>query len=136
MSVNRNIWVLILSAGFFMLSCSQSEPNCTLIKRGHFYYFSKILRDKVLVERNDSMQSESRGGKVVSKSKILWKSNCSYEMYVNLLNDNLSKDDSIFASIPIKVEIVSITKGFYVCKSSMKRADLSIEMKDTIYFDK
>ncbi len=133
MSTSTRILFLPLFSILLMFSCGQSEQNCLIVKTGRFFYYSKMLNDKILVERNDSTQIEFRNNKIVSKSRISWKSSCSYDMFVNSLNNNLSEQDSIIASIPLHVEIIASTKDYYVCKSSMTRPDMKLEMKDTLY---
>lgn len=90
-----------------------------------------------MIERLDTIQTETRANGAIFKSKILWKNDCSFDLYVNSLQEpKLTGNDSILASIPITVEIKYIGLRYYICESVMKRPGVSFELRDTIYFIK
>ena len=83
------------------------------------------------------MQTETRANGVVFKSKVLWKNDCTFDLYVNSLHEpRLTGDDSILASIPITVRIKYIGPQYYICESIMKRPGVSFELLDTMYLMK
>ncbi len=56
-------------------------------------------------------------------------------MYINALsNSKLEQIDSLIATTPASVEIVSVSSAYYVCQWKMKISTKEIEGKDTIYF--
>jgi len=123
---------------FFLSFTYKRLSDCSKIKNGKFYYYSKKSRDKVDIERFDSLQLETniKTG-LILKSKIFWKNDCRYDMYINALsNAKLDKLDSLIASIPASVEIINVQDSFYVCKTKMKIINKDIESTDTIYFKK
>ena len=134
---------LILSGLIFIIGISfsftyTSDPNCDKIKNGRFYYISKQLNDTIDIVRSDSIQLEMNNQRIyISKSKIIWQSDCSYIMYINSLTDTkLSKFDSMIAKMPVNVKILSVDKTYYVAYTSLTIMNDKIESKDTIYFRK
>lgn len=122
---------------FPILSFNLTTPlECSKVKNGTFYYYSKISRDKVEIERFDSVQLETntKNGHVL-KNKIIWKGDCNYDMYINALsNSKLEQMDSLIATTPASVEIVSVGSAYYVCQWKIKISTKEIEGTDTIYF--
>ena len=96
--------IVIIAFLFPILSFNlTTPPECTKVKNGTFYYYSKISRDKVDIERFDSIQLETntKNGQVL-KNKIIWKRDCNYDMYINALsNSKLEKTDSLIATTPV-----------------------------------
>ncbi len=129
--------IVIIAFLFPILSFNlTTPPECTKVKNGTFYYYSKISRDKVDIERFDSIQLETntKNGQVL-KNKIIWKRDCNYDMYINALsNSKLEKTDSLIATTPAFVEIVYVGSAYYICQWKMKILTKEIEGKDTIYF--
>ena len=132
-----NFYFTIIVLSFFITSFSSTKSNdCAEIKNGKFYYYSKISRDKVDVERFDSMQLETntKNGHVL-RSKIIWINECNYDMYINALsNSKLEKMDSLISVTPTSVEIISVNSTWYICHWKMKILSKEIEGSDTIYF--
>ena len=124
--------------GFSLITLSftfQRKKNCSKVKQGSFYYYSKDSRDKVDIERSDSMQLETvkKTGQIL-KNKIVWNSDCVYTMYINALsNSKLNKMDSLLASIPISVDIFEVNDQYYVCRSKFTIMGKERETVDTIY---
>ncbi len=96
----------------------------------------KKTRERVNIERFDSLQLETdfKGGSPL-RSKIVWTSDCKYDMYINAYSETrLPGDDLIFAVTPSKVEIVFINEAFYICDVKMEVFNEKFAMRDTIYF--
>ena len=133
--MNLNFLALFL----LVLSCN-SMDDCSKVRNGSFYYYSKANDAKVFIERRDTIQIEtnSKLDKVL-KSKIVWKDNCSFDLFVNsLCETKLETLDSILAVNPARVEILSITANYYICKSKIDidAYKFHVETIDTMYFEK
>jgi hypothetical protein len=110
--------------------------DCSRVKEGSFYYYSKLSRDKVDIERFQNLQLETntKTGHVL-KSKIVWKTDCSYSMYINALSGSkLSKIDSLISTIPASVDIIELVNKHYIAKTKLTIMSKVIESTDTIYF--
>lgn len=130
--------VFAASCMLFLSFTYKSLSDCYKIKNGKFYYYSKNSRDKIDIERFDSLQLETniKTG-LILKSKIIWKNDCKYDMYINALsNSKLDKLDSLLATIPASVEIINVQDSFYICTTKMKIINKDIESTDTIYLKK
>jgi len=95
-----------------------------------------MARDKVDLNRFDRIQIEKNmeTGDILN-SKIVWKNDCSFEMFINSLSKNkLEKIDSLIATIPLLVEIKFIGNEFYISDSKIEILNKTIESRDTIYF--
>ena len=110
--------------------------DCKKIKNGKFYYYSKKSRERINVLRKDSLQLEiGTKDSAPIKSRIIWKSDCEYDMYLNALSDTkLTEFDSLMASTPAHIQVIYIGKKFYVCTVSLTIPEKEIKLRDTIYF--
>lgn len=111
--------------------------DCSKIKNGEFYYYTKGTRDKVNIHRTDSIQIETDGktDSLLSKSKVVWNDVCKFDMYLNAFSDTkLIGDDSIIAATPAHVAIIEINDSFYVCLVKLSLFDKNINLKDTMFF--
>jgi len=121
----------------FLSFAYKNLTNCEKIKNGKFYYYAKKTREKINIERFDSLQLETNtktGGSPI-KSKIVWKTACKYDMFINALSESgLTRVDSIIAVTPSHVEIIFIGNAFYVCIAKMNIFNKNLEFRDTIYF--
>jgi hypothetical protein len=120
----------------FILSCNE-KPDCTDYKTGKFYMYSPITKDKIIIERNDTIQVETNANTgEVSKYKINWMNACEYK--VTNLNGKTLKDgiDSFFSITPINVSIVSTGKDYYVFHIKVDSADKHVEYSDTLRIER
>jgi hypothetical protein len=130
--------IVILTHLFITVSC-KDITNCEQLKNGKFYYYTKGTREKIYIERLDSLQVETDSilGSSPQKSKIIWKSDCKYDMYINAFTDSkLAGYDSVIAATPAHVDVVYIGDTFYVCIAKMNVLNKNIELRDTIYFNR
>jgi len=124
----------------YCISCHvpTNSSDCSKLKEGKFYYFTRLNRRKVLVDRHDSIQIETdtRTGDI-SKSKIIWKGKCEYEIFVDAYSPKkLSFRDSVFSTIPILITLSSVSSNFYVASGLVALPDKNVELRDTFYFQK
>jgi hypothetical protein len=130
--------VLLFSHLCISQSC-RDVPNCEKIKNGKFHYFTKRTRERIDIERFDSLQLETDAKTEGSplKSKIVWKGECKYDMFINAFTEfKLTGDDSIFATTPSHVSIIYIGDTFYVCIAKLDVFNRDIELRDTVYFNR
>lgn len=124
---------------FLLPFCFPDLENCNHIRNGKFYYFAKRTRERINVYRSDTLQVEAglKKDDKPLKSKIIWKSDCEYDMFINAYSDSrLTGDDSIIAATPAHVKIIHINRSFYVCVAKLKIFDRNIELRDTLFFIK
>jgi hypothetical protein len=129
-------YLIILTLPLWLLSFTYTT-DCKKVKNGKFYYYSKMTREKVNIDRIDSLQMETveDTGSSPLKCKIIWKSECSYDMYLNALSDSkLTGIDSMIATIPAHVEIIFIGDEYYVCIAKMEINENMVEYRDTMFY--
>lgn len=75
-----------------ILGCETSQ-DCELYKNGEFFTYDPITKNKINVERKDSVQIESDPANgSVQRSKIFWKNPCEYHL-VGIFNSKSNLDD-------------------------------------------
>src|SRR5262245_37466790 len=130
---NKSLTAIILIISLTTVRCNNSI-DCTKYRNGKFYTYSPVTKDKILIERKDSIQIETntKSG-LVAKSKILWTSPCEYEI-VGSTTNKVKKDgvDSFFSITPIKVSITNSEKDYYIFKIVVDSANKHLEYSDTI----
>jgi hypothetical protein len=133
------LFSIVVICGLMFFSCAgKSLRMCDKLKNGRFYYFSKYHREKVFLERRDSIQIEAgENDSDLIKGKVAWKNDCCYDIYFNPPDKAvLTADDSIITTTPGHVEITSVNDNYYVCVAKMTIFDRQIKVTDTIYFGK
>ena len=139
MKRNKPYLIISIFPLVFMLLVCKNPTDCEKIKNGKFYYYAKKTGEKINIERFDSVQleTEARTGGSPLKSKIAWKGDCKYDMFVNSLSETkLAGFDSIVALTPSHVEVIYIGNTFYVCIAKMEIFNKSMEFRDTVFFEK
>ena len=131
---------LILATLVFSLQSFSIDTNinCDKLKKGKYFYYSQNSREKILVDRTDSLQIETnQSGKVLMKNKIVWREDCKFDMYLNAFsNSKLGEIDSIIAATPSHVEIIDISDAFYIFITKMDIFNKKFNYMDTLYFRK
>jgi len=137
MSTRRTQWCnwMLLSSVLLLAFGYTDGTDCQKLRNGEFYYYSTPTRGRVEVKRQDSLQIEINPvtGDIV-RSKIIWKNNCQYTLYVNAFSlSKLSKMDSLLSVTPGEVVITNITPRYYECKLTLKVFGKTFNKLDTIY---
>ena len=139
--MKMNFKYTIALLGLALISCSMSlHIDCTEIRNGKFYYFSKVGRHKVFVERTGDLQIEKdlTDGKIL-RNKIAWQTDCRFTMFVNASSQvKLSGSDSLLSTIPVRIEIINIQAEYYICLGQItyKEMNINIQLRDTLYFNR
>ena len=114
--------IIIAFSAFNMIS----DQSCELYRTGKFYVYNKQSKQKVEIERRDSLQIETNANGDITVLKVNWTSDCQYELLFNYMTPKeVSKTASkqrIFeaegAVIPLRIKILSGTDDYYVFEAS------------------
>ena len=133
MKPNIFLFILLFSSTVTLLCC-KSSLDCSRFKNGKFLTYSPVTKDRIIVERTDSIQietDEKTGYK--NKSKILWTSPCEYNI-VGVSNNKSSQDniDSFFNITPIHVTIIGSRKDYYIFSARVDSANKHLSYTDTL----
>lgn len=135
---NRSITFAFIVVATILLSfINDHSTDCKRVKNGQFYYFAKKTGERVKVVRMDSVQLETSDAvdSDLIKSKIVWRNDCEFEMFINALSDKkLTGFDSVLATTPAYINIIYVGNKFYVCTAKITIADRVINIRDTLYY--
>lgn len=120
-SIYKCIWLcsfVIAFSGFNKIY----EQDCARYKTGKFYIYNKVSRQKVNIERKDSLQIETNAETGdITVMKVKWTSACEYELLFNYMtpkdvakSKNFQRVIETSADIPLRIKILSGTEEFYV----------------------
>jgi len=98
-----------------LISCNSGKTiNCDFFKTGRYLYHSNYSGRDYLINRTDSIQTETLlHTNDLSSYRVEWISPCEY---------NIISEDTINGNISIKIlknEIISFNSDYYVVKGSM-----------------
>jgi translation initiation factor IF-1 len=129
--------VIIVLSGFN----KTSEQNCDAYKTGKFYIFNKTRKQKINIERKDSLQIETNeltGD--ITISKVKWTGPCDYELFFNYMTPKeVSKDTTVKrvfdanVDTPLQIKILSGTDSYYVFEANK---DGFQTLRDTVWLVK
>lgn len=111
-------------------SCASTskQTDCEMFKTGRFELRSTVDNSISLIDRNDSVQTETNNktGHVV-KARIKWTSSCEYELtYFAQTTNSADTIMPIVQSRPLKTTIQKTSKDFYVFKASMEGTNVTL----------
>ena len=129
--------LIAIPISLFLFNCRQ-PMSCDKIKNGKFFYYSKLNRSKILIERIDSLQIETDvKNNSILRSKIGWQNDCKFQIFVNALsNTKFTKQDSLLATNASTIEITHVTPYFYICIAKFSTSKKNYEFIDTMYMQK
>ena len=117
-----------------------ADQNCDMYRIGKFYIYNKVNKQKIDIERTDSLQIETNGNGDITILKVNWTGACEYELLFNYVTPkDVSKNKDIpgifdsSSDIPLQVKILSGTDDYYVFEAGRK--DLK-NLRDTIWLVK
>jgi len=129
--------IIIVFSGFN----KTAEQNCEVYKTGKFYIYNKLNKQRINIERKDSLQIETNeltGD--ITVSKVKWTGSCNYELFFNYMTPKeVSKDTSaqrIFNSngdLPLQIKILSGTDSYYVFEANKEGFQ---SLRDTVWLVK
>ena len=115
------ILILIASVSFISDETSTQEIDCKSVRTGKFKLINEELNLRYLIERNDSVQFETKlttGEK--SQYRIIWTGKCEYELEILSGPEELM---AFFKDRNLKVEILEVTKDEYKFRSTIEGTD-------------
>ena len=128
----------IIVFSFFMKTTDQS---CDMFRTGKFYIINKINKQRINIERKDSLQVETNvetGD--ITVMKVKWSSSCEYELLFNYMTPkDVSKSKDIqrvvetSVNIPLRIKILSGTDTYYVFEA---RKEGFQNLRDTVWLVK
>jgi hypothetical protein len=131
--------IIIVFSGF----SKTAKQNCDRYRTGKFYIYNKINKQRINIERRDSIQIERNENGDITILKIYWTGRCEYELFFNYTTPKeLSKSGAgdegqkIFetsANIPLQIKILSGTDSYYVYEARKKNF---LNLRDTVWLVK
>lgn len=112
-----------LLIGLF-ISCKSKEPDCSKFRTGKFRYHGSVTNQNYVVERNDSIQTESvKETGTVMKFRINWIDACSYDLRFMGI-ETVGADSSILKRefSTISTTIVAVGEDYYVYRTRVNVA--------------
>jgi len=128
----------IIVFSFFMKTTDQS---CDMFRTGKFYIINKINKQRINIERKDSLQVETNAETGdITVMKVKWSSSCEYELLFNYMTPkDVSKSKDIqrvvetSVNIPLRIKILSGTDTYYVFEA---RKEGFQNLRDTVWLVK
>jgi len=127
--------IIIVFASF---SKKTAKQNCEVYKSGKFYIYNKVNKQRINIERRDSLQietNETNGD--ITVMKVKWTGSCEYELLFNYMTPKeVSKDKSVQrifdvnGDIPLQIKILSGTDSYYIFEAGKKGFK---NLRDTVW---
>lgn len=128
--MRKTIPFLLLITTSILISCASAnkQTDCERFKTGRFELHSKVGNSISIIERNDTIQTETntKSGSIV-KARIKWTSNCEYELtYFAQTTNSTDTIVPFVQSRPLKTTILQTDKNYYIFKSSMGGSNMTL----------
>ena len=132
--------LLLYGAIIVVFSCfsKSAGSDCDAYKTGKFYVYNKTNKQKINIERRDSLQietNETNGD--ITVMKVKWTGSCEYELLFNYMTPKeVSKDRSVQrvfdvnGDIPLQIKILSGTDSYYIFEAGKKGFK---NLRDTVW---
>ena len=126
--------IIIIFTGF----SKTGEQNCEMYKTGKFYIYNKSSKQRINIERRDSLQIETNeltGD--ITVSKVNWTGPCDYELSFNYMTPKeVSKDKNVQRifdvnmDTPLQIKILSGTDDYYIFEAGKRGLK---NLRDTVW---
>jgi len=132
--------LLLYGAIIVIFSCfsKRAGSNCDAYRTGKFYIYNKTNKQKINIERRDSLQietNETTGD--ITVMKVKWTGSCEYELLFNYMTPKeVSKDKSVQRifdvnrDTPLQIKILSGTDSYYIFEAGKKGFK---NLRDTVW---
>ena len=114
--------------------------TCDKYKTGKFYIFNKGNKQRINIERRDSLQIETNEDGDITVLKVKWTSACDYELLFNYMTPKEVSIDKnvqrIFDSngdVPLRIKILGGTDSYYVFEAGKQGLK---NLRDTVWLVK
>ena len=118
-----------------------TKQNCEMYRTGKFYIYNKTSRQKINIERRDSLQIETNETTYdITVMTVKWTGSCEYELLFNYATPKeVSKDKSVQrifdvnGDTPLQIKILSGTDSYYIFEAGKKGFK---NLRDTVWLVK
>ena len=128
--------IIIVFSGFSMTA----KQDCGMYRTGKFYIYNKINKQKIKIERRDSLQIETDENGDITVLKVNWTGPCQYELFFNYMTPkevsgrtDVQKVIESLSNGPLKIKILSGTDDYYLFEASK---DGFMNLRDTVWIIK
>jgi len=133
-----------ISIGIFIVLTSFGktiEQNCDMYRTGKFYIYNKANKQRINIERRDSLQIETNAANDdITVMKVKWTGPCEYELLFNYMTPKeVSKDKNVQrifdanVDVPLQIKILGGTDSYYVFEAGKKGLK---NLRDTVWLVK
>ena len=140
-------WVIVfksISIGIVVIAvtsfCKTAEPSCEVYRTGKFYIYNKVNRQRINIERRDSLQIETNENGDITVLKVNWIGPCEYRLFFNYMTPkDISKSKNVqrvietSVDIPLQIKILFGTDNYYVFEASKQGFQ---NLRDTVWLVK
>ncbi|HEX6170284.1 MAG TPA: hypothetical protein VFZ33_11345 [Chitinophagaceae bacterium] len=135
-------FILLYGAIIIVFSCfvKRTGHNCDTYRTGKFYIFNKVNKQRIDIERRDSLQIETNEDGDITVLKVKWTSACDYELLFNYMTPKEVSIDKnvqrIFDSngdVPLRIKILGGTDSYYVFEAGKQGLK---NLRDTVWLVK
>ena len=135
-------FVLLLGPVVIGLSFTDNSEmqTCEKYKTGKFYIYNKANKQRINIERKDSLQIETNESGDITVLKVNWVGACEYELFFNYMTPKeISKKADVqkivesMGNKPLQIKILSGTDNYYLFEA---RQDGFMNLRDTVWLVK
>lgn len=120
---------------------ARSSYDCTQYRVGKFYIYNKVSKQRINIERKDSLQIETNAETGdITVMKVSWTAECEYDLLFNYTTpkevSKSKRSQSVTessANIPLRIKILSGTDNYYVFEASKQGLK---SLRDTVWLIK
>ena len=114
--------------------------TCDRYKTGKFYIFNKVNKQRINIERKDSLQIETNENGDLTVLKVNWIGPCEYQLFFNYMTPkDIAKSKTVqrvietSVDLPLQIKILSGTDNYYVFEASKQGFQ---NLRDTVWLVK
>ena len=114
--------------------------TCDRYKTGKFYIFNKVNKQRINIERKDSLQIETNENGDLTVLKLNWIGPCEYQLFFNYMTPkDIAKSKTVqrvietSVDLPLQIKILSGTDNYYVFEASKQGFQ---NLRDTVWIVK
>lgn len=134
---------LLFFSAIIIVFSALSKPeiqNCDRYRTGVFFIYNKLNKQRINIERKDSLQIETNENGDITVLKVNWTGQCDYELFFNYMTPKeVSKRDTVqkfvesMGNTPLQIKILSGTDDYYLFEASK---DGFRNLRDTVWLVK
>jgi hypothetical protein len=114
--------------------------TCDRYKTGKFYIFNKVNKQRINIERKDSLQIETNENGDLTVLKVNWIGPCEYQLFFNYMTPkDIAKSKTVqrvietSVDLPLQIKILTGTDNYYVFEASKQGFR---NLRDTVWLVK